>query len=268
MIDKSLQDRLDRLTPFEGLVLIMETLRSENGCPWDREQTRDSLKSYLIEEAYEVLEAIDDHRSDEIKNELGDLLFQILFHAQIAKERDEFDIWAVLSAIKEKMIRRHPHVFGEDTVENSSQVLVNWERIKKGEGDSKERSSILDGVPKDLPALLRAYRLQDKASRVGFDWPNLEEVLAKVEEELRELKEALQINDLHKSEAELGDLFFSLVNLARFLHINPEGALGRTIKQFMKRFQYIEQEVEKQGKRMEESDLQEMDALWNKAKKK
>lgn len=268
MIEESFVERLSGMAAFEKLVFIMETLRSENGCPWDKEQTRDSLKSYLVEEAYEVLEALEEDSPSEIKSELGDLLFQIIFHAQIAKEQDEFDIWAVLAAITDKMIRRHPHVFGGDKVENSAQVLVNWERIKKVEGEDNPRNSILDGVPKNLPALLRAYRLQDKASRVGFDWKNVKEVIAKVEEELRELKEAFYANDRRKIELELGDVFFSLVNLARFLHINPEGAIGQTIKRFVERFRYIEQELEKKGKKMEESSLEEMDLLWNEAKKR
>ncbi|MBI4596614.1 MAG: nucleoside triphosphate pyrophosphohydrolase [Candidatus Tectomicrobia bacterium] len=269
MIENTLLDILRELAPFQRVVFIMETLRGENGCPWDKEQTRESLKSYLIEEAYEVMEALEDQDPEELKKELGDLLFQILFHAQIAKEKGEFDIWEVLSAISEKMIRRHPHVFGDDKAETAAQVLVNWERIKKkeGKGNGMERKSVLDGVPTALPALLRAYRLQDKASRVGFDWQNIAEVMAKVDEEMKEFKEAYSENDREKIEMELGDLLFSLVNVSRFLHVNPEGALGQTIKRFMKRFQYIEQTFEKQGKSMEKSTLEEMDVLWNEAKK-
>ncbi len=269
MIDNDLYDTLRGLEPFQRVVFIMETLRSQDGCPWDKEQTRESLKSYLIEESYEVMEALENNDPEELKMELGDLLFQILFHSQIAKEKGEFDIWEVLLAISEKMIRRHPHVFAHDKAETSAQVLVNWEKIKKKEnkGNGKERKSVLDGVPTALPALLRAYRLQDKASRVGFDWQNIDEVMAKVNEEMQEFKEAFSQNNRVKMEMELGDLLFSLVNLSRFLHINPEGALGQTTKRFIKRFQYIEQEFERQGKDMEKSTLEEMDALWNEAKK-
>lgn len=254
--------------PFQSLVEIMERLRGKRGCPWDREQTRQSIKPYLLEEAYELLEALDKEDTESIKEELGDLLFQILFHAQIAKEKGEFDIQDVLKTNREKMLTRHPHVFGNKEVSTSREVLVNWEEIKKNEAKNKKRESILDGVPYRLPALLKAYRFQEKASRVGFDWDNIRDVTKKIEEELGELKRELSAGKKTRLvEEEIGDLLFSIVNLSRFIKINPEEALKKTIDKFKKRFQKIEKELSRRGKNFKETTLEEMDEIWNRAKR-
>ncbi|MEK6590296.1 MAG: nucleoside triphosphate pyrophosphohydrolase [Nitrospinota bacterium] len=283
---------------FEDLVKIMERLRGNNGCPWDKEQSRKSLKPYLIEESYEVLEAIDEGKPEKIKEELGDLLFQILFHAQISKDTGEFDINDVIEKIHEKMIRRHPHVFSTPTpipisnapslfVEggkiekgggvlgvgkgvggiSAKEALAQWEDIKRKEKEYRGRKSVLDGVPKKLPSLLRAHRLQDKAARVGFDWEHIEQVFAKVEEEMEEFRKAFTSKNTDEMENELGDLLFALVNIARFIEVNPEDALRKTISRFIKRFHYIEEEIAKQGRELKSVSLEEMDKLWNKAKK-
>ncbi|HEX8948836.1 MAG TPA: nucleoside triphosphate pyrophosphohydrolase [Dissulfurispiraceae bacterium] len=249
---------------FQKLVDIMARLRSEDGCPWDREQTRETLKPYLIEEAYEVLEALDEGNSQGLKEELGDLLFQIIFHAQIAKERGEFDINDVIQKISEKMISRHPHVFGDERFETSGEVLKQWDERKKEEG--KLRESLLEGVPKELPSLLRAHRLQSRASKVGFDWKRLEDVMDKLEEELGEFRAALAHKDKAAIEDELGDIFFVLVNISRFVGVNPEDALRKTIAKFISRFRYIEKNAAEEGKGLSDMTLEEMDALWEEAK--
>lgn len=254
--------------PFQSLVAIMERLRSEKGCPWDREQTRESLKPYLIEETYEVLEALDKDEPDKIKEELGDLLFQILFHAQVAKEQGEFDINDVLVSNTEKMIHRHPHVFADKSVSSSKEVLANWEEIKKNETKNKHRKSILDGVPAPLPALLKAHRIQERAARVGFDWDDIKDVIGKVDEELGELKKAVSENNKKHIEEELGDLLFAVVNLSRFVKVNPEEALRKCIDKFKERFYQIETELSENGKKLKETTLEEMDEIWNRAKKK
>ncbi|MCL5022544.1 MAG: nucleoside triphosphate pyrophosphohydrolase [Nitrospirae bacterium] len=249
---------------FEKLVEIMSELRGEKGCPWDREQTRESLKPFLLEETYEVLEAIDEGDPGKMKEELGDLLFQILFHCQIAEERGEFDIHGVIGKISEKMIGRHPHVFGGAKYETSEEVLRQWEERKKEEG--KNRDSILDGVPRDLPSLLRAHRIQTRAARVGFDWKRVDDVLLKLDEELEEFREALRGKEQGEIEDELGDLFFVLVNVARFVGVNPEDALRKTISKFISRFRYIEMKAAESGKSLPAMSLEEMDALWDEAK--
>ncbi len=254
------------MSSFNELVDIMALLRSEKGCPWDREQTHESIKPYLIEEAYEVLRAIDDHDDEELRAELGDLLLQITFHAQIAKEGDRFDIEDVIRTNIEKLKRRHPHVFGEVMVSGTGEVLKNWERIKEEERKGSKPGSVLDGVPKDLPALLRAQRIQEKASTVGFDWEETEAVMEKVEEEFRELKEACRSEDPERITDETGDFLFSLVNLSRFLRVWPEEALRRTVDRFERRFKFIESELAKSGRSPMDATLQEMDALWEKAK--
>ena len=251
---------------FERLVDIMAVLRGEKGCPWDREQTRESLKPFLVEETYEVLEAIDEGSPDKIKEELGDLLFQIIFHCQLAKERHEFEIDDVVRKISEKMIRRHPHVFGEAQYETSAEVLGQWEERKKEEG--KNRESILEGVPREMPSLLRAHRIQSRAARVGFDWERVEDVLDKLEEELAEFREALEKKDQAAIEDELGDVFFVLVNISRFVGVNPEDALRKTISKFISRFRSIEMKAAESGIRLSDMSLEEMDALWNEAKEK
>ncbi len=251
---------------LEELIKIMSDLRGEQGCPWDKEQTRESLKPFIVEEAYEVLEAIDEKKPEAVKEELGDLLFQIVFQCQIAKERGEFDMSDVIEKIGKKMIARHPHVFGDADYKTSEEVLVHWEAQKKREG--KQRESILDGVPHTLPSLLRAHRLQDRASRVGFDWEKVEDVLQKLEEELEEFRSALKEKREDEIEDELGDIFFVLVNISRFVGINPEDALRKTISKFISRFRHIEMSAAEMGKRLSDMTLAEMDALWDEAKKK
>ena len=254
---------------FKELVDIVRKLRVE--CPWDREQTNDSIKAATIEEAYEVVESIDNKDYDELKKELGDLLLHVIFHSVIAEEDKNFKLEDVITSIKEKLIRRHPHVFGDVVVENSEHVKKNWESIKLKEG----RKSVLDGVPETMPALQRAYRLQEKASIVGFDWNNKDDIWKKVVEEIEEMhgeevkgirsKVKNEINE--KLENEIGDVFFALVNYARFLKINPENALRKTNRKFINRFNYIEKKLEENGKKINESNLEEMDVYWNESKR-
>jgi nucleoside triphosphate diphosphatase len=246
---------------FKELVDIVRKLRVE--CPWDREQTNDSIKAATIEEAYEVVESINNKDYEELKKELGDLLLHVIFHSVIAEEGNNFKLEEVIDSLKEKLIRRHPHVFGDVIVENSEHVKRNWETIKLKEG----RDSILEGVPQIMPALQRAHRLQEKASKVGFDWNNKEDVWRKVEEELLEIKDAIDENNEEELENEFGDLFFSLVNYSRFLKINPENALRKTNSKFIKRFNYIEKKLKENGKNINESNLDEMDGYWNESKK-
>jgi tetrapyrrole methylase family protein / MazG family protein len=251
---------------LEELHKIMEALRGDKGCPWDKEQTRESLKPYIIEEAYELFEAIEENDPEHIKEELGDLLFQIIFQCQIAKERAEFDMSDVIGKIGEKMISRHPHVFGNTTCSTSDEVVAQWEVQKKREG--KLRESILEGVPKTLPSLLRAHRLQKRAAGVGFDWEKTEDVLKKLDEELQEFKEALETKNKDMIEDELGDIFFMLVNISRFIGVNPEDAHRRTISKFIHRFRYIEMKAAEQAKKLSDMTLDEMDQLWDEAKDK
>ncbi|UCG79282.1 MAG: nucleoside triphosphate pyrophosphohydrolase [Nitrospirota bacterium] len=246
------------------LVEIMKALRGQEGCPWDREQTRESLKPFLIEETYEVLEAIDEGDPEKIREELGDLLFQIIFHCQIATEREEFNINDVIKGISDKMLARHPHVFGKEKYETSEEVMDKWEEHKKREG--KLKGSLLDGVPDGLPALLRAHRLQDRASRVGFDWDVVDDVITKLEEEVVEFKKALRDMKGPDIEDELGDIFFALVNISRFVGINPEDALRKTISKFIKRFRHIEITAADSGRTLSDMTLEEMDGLWESSK--
>ncbi|GBD89699.1 nucleoside triphosphate pyrophosphohydrolase [bacterium BMS3Abin04] len=245
---------------FSKLVNIMRRLRRE--CPWDKEQTFDSIKGATLEETYEVIEAIDNKDYIELKNELGDLLLHVVFHSAIAEESNLFNIDDVIDAIIQKLIRRHPHIFGDSKVENSKDVAKNWEQIKLEEG----RESVLEGVPKHLPELQRAYRIQEKVSKVGFDWKNKKDVWAKVEEEIKELKKAEKINNTDEIENEIGDLIFSLVNYSRFLGVNPENALRKTNNKFTKRFIYIENKLLHIGRKITESNLEEMDKYWNESK--
>lgn len=249
---------------FERLIEIMASLRGEKGCPWDKEQTRESLKPFLVEETYEVLEAIDEKDPEKIKEELGDLLFQIIFHSRIAEEKGEFNIHDVIRKISDKMIARHPHVFGGERFETSEEVLRQWEERKREEG--KIRESILEGIPKELPSLLRAHRIQARAARVGFDWERVEDVLKKLDEELKEFREALDKQDQEAIEDELGDIFFVLVNVSRFVGVNPEDALRKTISKFISRFRYIEMKAAETGRSLSDMTLQEMDNLWEEAK--
>ncbi len=246
------------------LLNIMEKLRGEKGCPWDKEQTRESLKRFIIEEAYELIDAIESNDPEKIKEELGDLLFQIVFQSQIAKERGEFDISDVIEMISKKMINRHPHVFGDAKCRTSNDVVIQWEEQKKLEG--KKGESILEGIPEALPSLLRAYRLQNRAANVGFDWDNIEDALKKLDEELREFKNALKLKDRNEISEELGDFLFMLVNISRFVDINPEDSLRKTIAKFISRFRYIEMKAADIGKRLSDMTLEEMDELWEEAK--
>jgi tetrapyrrole methylase family protein/MazG family protein len=249
------------------LVELMAKLRGPDGCPWDLQQTSLSLKPFLLEECYEVVEALDEGSPEKIKEELGDVLFQIIFHARIAEEKGEFTIWDVIAGAVEKMTRRHPHVFGDLKLETGQEVLANWEEIKKKEKGYEQRTSILEGVPRDLPSLLRAHRLQERAARVGFDWARIEEVLPKLDEEMAEFKEALKLENAAGIEEELGDIFFVLVNISRFLGVNPEDALRKTISKFIRRFRYIEEHAAAAGKSLSDMTLGEMDRLWEESKK-
>lgn len=249
---------------FTGLVSIMERLRSPEGCPWDRQQSMESLRTYLVEEVYEVIEAIDSGDGEALKEELGDLLFHILFLSHIAKEEKKFDIWAVIDRISNKMVSRHPHVFGEMDVSSPGEVEKNWFDLK--EKEKTHRKSILDGIPHHLPALLRAYRITERASRVGFDWQKPDDVLGKLDEEIDELNQALSGGHQEKIEAEVGDILFVLVNLARLTGSNPEEALRRTTQKFIRRFHHIEVTLERSHKTLKEASLEEMDRLWEQAK--
>ena len=250
---------------FARLVGIMRRLRGPGGCPWDAEQTHDSLKRYLLEEAYEVMEAIDAGSTEMLKEELGDLILQPVFHAAIAEEGGAFTITDVLAAINDKLVRRHPHVFGDMIIEDSSAQVENWEKIKKAE-KGEERRSALSGVPPHLPALLRAQKLAEKAARVGFDWEHVDQVFAKVLEELHEFEETMVSGNQELMEAELGDLLFAIVNLGRFLAITPEEALRKTIARFTTRFEHVERSLHRQGRLMTDASLAEMDLLWEEAK--
>jgi tetrapyrrole methylase family protein / MazG family protein len=249
---------------LDELLGIMDRLRGEGGCPWDREQTRSSLKPYIIEEAYEVFEAIGEGDPEKIKEELGDLLFQIVFQCRIAEENGEFGMSDVIDSIGRKMINRHPHVFSDKKCRTPEEVVAQWEILKKKEG--KLRGSILEGVPEAMSSLLRAERLQKRAAQVGFDWEKTEDVLAKVEEELSEVREALEKGERSEIEEELGDLFFMLVNLSRFTGVNAEDAHRRTIGKFIRRFRYIEMKASETGASLHEMSLSEMDKLWDEAK--
>lgn len=250
---------------LSDLAAIMDQLREEKGCPWDREQSHESLKPYLIEETYEVVEAIESGKPQLLKEELGDLLFQVIFHCRLAKERGEFTIEDVIEHISEKMIRRHPHVFASDDATTAAEVLGKWEQIKAKE---KKRDSILEGIPRQLPSLIRAKRLQERAARVGFDWPHSEDVWKKVEEEWNELQDARHNRGREGVEEEMGDVFIALVNLGRFLDVDADTALTKSINKFIYRFGEIEKEFARTGKDITTATLEEMDAIWNQAKKK
>lgn len=247
---------------FERLVDIMRTLRGPKGCPWDKEQTHQSISSYLLEEAYEALEAIDSGDTDDIREELGDLLLQIVFHAQMADETGKTNIGEIVDGISNKLIGRHPHVFGDKKVKSSWNVLQNWEKIKKEEG----KKSLLGGVPKTLPALLKAYRIGQKASHVGFDWQDAEGALDKIEEEARELHEAKKSGKKASVEHEYGDLLLILANLGRFLKIDPETALRKATARFTGRFNWMEKKIAEQGLEMQKLSAKEWDNLWEEAK--
>lgn len=252
---------------FQKLVSIVNTLMGEDGCPWDKVQTHDSLKPYLVEETYEVLESLDDGRPDHIKEELGDLLYQIFFHAKLAELKQEFDIADVADSISEKMVRRHPHVFEQGKLHTPDQVVRQWEDIKNQEKNNEGKQSVLDGIPKHLPGLLRAQKLQKKAAKHGFDWDKIDDVFAKLDEEIAEFKEAVQSGDPKEIKSELGDILFVLVNIARFKKCDAEEALRATNREFIRRFHYIEKEVNQRGKALKETPLEELEQYWQEAKK-
>lgn len=261
-----MSDRIEAIArKFAELVKIMERLRAPEGCPWDREQTHESLKKYLIEEAYELLEAIDKKNDAAMAEECGDVLLQVVFHAQMASEEGRFDIYDVVELICDKLIRRHPHVFGDRAAHSAEEVLRNWNADKKKE--KPERESILDGLPNGLPALMMAEQMQGRASKVGFDWEKIDEVFAKFEEEWREFREAHAEHSPDEVRAEFGDLLFALVNVARYVDVDAEQALSQTNQKFQRRFRYIEQNLKAANKSLEDSTLAEMDALWDEAKK-
>lgn len=247
---------------FERLVIIMSRLRGPDGCPWDKEQTHISLKPFLLEECYEVLEVLDEDNPEALQEELGDLLLQIVFHACIAEENHRFDIHSVIDGINQKLVRRHPHVFGQTEIHTSEEQRKHWESLKKKEG----KHSILDGVPRFLPALLRAQRVQQKASTVGFDWEHEEQVWEKVKEEVGELEEAVDSGRIACIREEFGDLLFALVNLARFIDVDSEDALRMAVDKFIRRFRRVEDTMEALGKDMKDATLEEMDAVWNRIK--
>ena len=275
---------------FSRLTKIMEQLRGEQGCPWDKEQTRDSIKPFLVEEVYEVLEAIEQAEPSKLREELGDLLLQIVFQSQIAKEQQEFGIEDVLASCIEKIIRRHPHVFGDQKVSNAQEVLHQWEDLKRQERGSDGPESLLEGLPKALPALILAHRVQERVSRVGFDGPfppsppplsasggetgrwvgreGIGGVLDKVREEIEELVEAIRQNEKERIGQELGDLLFSLVNLARFTQVDPEGALRETTHRFIDRFKEMARIARARGRSLHDLNLEEMDVLWQQCKNK
>ena len=257
---------------MEGLAAIMARLRSETGCPWDRKQTHSSLKRYLIEESYEVLDAVDSGIPAKLCEELGDVLLQVVFHAQLAAEQGDFDIADVISGISQKLVRRHPHVFGDVKVSGAEEVLVNWEAIKKEERADEVRAeetppSVLDGIPGGLPALLLAQRMQERAARVGFDWPDVGPVWDKIQEELEELRRAIGADAANQVRDELGDVLFTVVNLARFLDVDAEEALRQTAGKFRRRFRYVEKQLATDGQSPGEAGLAVMDGFWEEAKK-
>ncbi|KAF0199621.1 MAG: dITP/XTP pyrophosphatase [Bacteroidetes bacterium] len=257
-----------RLIAFERLLNIMDDLRA--GCPWDKKQTLESLRYLTIEETYELSDAILEKDMEEIKKELGDLMLHLVFYAKIASEQKAFDIGDVLSGICEKLIRRHPHIYGDVTANDAETVKNNWEKIKLTEKgvNENERKTVLGGVPASLPAMVKAYRIQEKARGVGFDWEHVGQVWDKVQEELNELQYEKLNGTPEKIEDEFGDLLFALINYARFIEVNPEDALERTNKKFIRRFNYIEEKVNETGKSMHDMTLAELDVYWNEAKKK
>jgi len=256
-----MNNREQQLEAFGKLLDIMDEIREK--CPWDKKQTYESLRHLTIEETYELGDAILDNDLPEIKKELGDLLLHIVFYAKIASESQSFDIADVINSINKKLVHRHPHVFGDLKVDTEEEVAKNWEKLKLKEG----RKSILEGVPRSLPAMVKASRIQDKAASAGFDWDNSEQVFEKVQEEIFELYHEIKDNNQSKTEAEFGDVLFSMINYARFIKVDPESALERTNKKFIQRFQFLEKETAKKGIQLSEMTLEEMDVYWTKSKK-
>src|SRR5215510_7602662 len=261
---------------FEKLLDIMATLRGPNGCPWDKQQDFNSLKPMLVEEVYEVLEAVENNDPEGLSEELGDLLLHVVFNAQLGKEAGTFDIDTVIQKISQKLVRRHPHVFGEESASTAEEVIKNWEAIKAQEKAEKlksrtpEQRSLLEGIPSKLPAIHEAHQISSRAARVGFDWRDVEGIFDKLQEEVQELKEVISTESdgdkRERLEDEIGDMLFVIVNIARYLKIDSESALKRANRKFKARFRYMENELAKQGKSLEETSLEEMEALWQKAK--
>ena len=250
---------------FDDLVRLMTRLRGPDGCPWDRKQTLPDLKPYVIEESYEVVDAIDQNDRAALAEELGDLMLQAVFIAEITREEGSFDIYDSITAIHDKLVRRHPHVFGDVVASDAEQVLVNWEKLKQDERKA-ENKSVLSGVPQAMPALLKASRLTEKAARVGFDWRRTEDVLEKLDEELAELREAIAEGDAEHVHEEIGDLLFTIANIARKVNVNPEEALQSTNRKFMRRFEAMEARVREGDQNLDQLELEEMDRLWDEAK--
>ena len=257
---------------FKDLIGIMEKLRSDDGCPWDKEQTHESLKSCLIEEVYEIVDAVDSRDPEQLKEELADMFFLIIFYCKIADDSKNFNINNVLEVCLDKMTRRHPHVFGDKTVDGASEALSQWNEIKKQEADAKkgtktnENKSIVDNIPKHMPALQKAQKLQKKVAHVGFDWEVIEDVIAKVHEELDEVKDAIDNKGREQIAEEIGDLLFAVVNLSRFLKLDSEDLLRKSISKFIGRFKKVEMRVADAGRKIEECSLKELDHIWNKIK--
>jgi MazG family protein len=250
---------------FDDLVQLMTTLRGPNGCPWDRKQTLPDLKPYVIEEAYEVVDAIDRDDRAALAEEVGDMLLEAVFIAEITREEGTFDVYDSITAIHDKLVRRHPHVFADAEAKDAEEVLVNWEKLKSDERKA-ENKSVLSGVPRSMPALLKASRLTEKAARVGFDWRRTEDVFDKLDEEIGELREAVASGEASKIEDEIGDLLFTIANIARKVGANPEEALQSTNRKFMRRFESMEKQVHERGQNLDQLSLEEMDALWDQAK--
>ena len=256
-----MNSRAQQLEAIDRLLTIMDELREQ--CPWDKKQTFESLRHLTIEETYELSDAILDRNLEEIKNELGDLLLHLAFYSKLGSEEKAFDIADVANSISDKLVHRHPHVYGDEEVQDEEEVKKNWEALKLKEG----KKSVLEGVPKGLPSLVKAQRIQDKVAGVGFDWEHSDQVWQKVQEELSELNAEVQNGTSERIEAEFGDVLFSMINYARFLKINPDTALERTNQKFTKRFQYLEKQAKKVGKTLHEMSLDEMDTVWENAKK-
>ena len=256
----------ETLNSLSKLIKITETLMGDDGCPWDKVQTRESLKPYLVEETYEVLEALDENDPEKIKDELGDLLYQILFHSKISSLKGEFDFRDVIDNLSEKMVRRHPHVFKGGKLNTPDQVIGQWEEIKKKENNKANQKSILDSVPINLPSLIRAQKLQKKAAKEGFDWEQINDVFDKLDEEIKEFKEAVLKKNNTDIQSEIGDIIFVITNIAKFYKVDAEEALRSTNNKFIKRFQYIEQKIEGKGKTLKDCPLEEMERYWQEAK--
>lgn len=255
--------REENLEAFSRLLTIMDELREQ--CPWDRKQTMESLRHLTIEETYELADAIVDNDLDEIKKEIGDLMLHMVFYSKIGSEKGAFDVGDVLHGICDKLVHRHPHIYGDVEVANEEEVKANWEKIKLKEGNNKKKS-VLEGVPRSLPAMVKATRIQDKARGVGFDWDNRDQVWDKVHEELNEFQEAIESGNREEMEAEFGDVLFSMINYSRFVDLDPEMALERTNKKFIARFKFMEAAIREDGKSMSDMNLEELDVYWDKAK--